>query len=68
MSQRLMVLLGTKKGAFILEGDAQRRADPEAFSLRGPLCEGWPINHLRYDAPSGALFAGGGSPWYGAAV
>lgn len=68
MSQRLMVLLGTKKGAFILEGDAQRRADPEAFSLRGPLCEGWPMNHLRYDAPSGALFAGGGSPWYGAAV
>ncbi|MGH2466803.1 MAG: WD40/YVTN/BNR-like repeat-containing protein [Candidatus Limnocylindrales bacterium] len=68
MSQRLMVLLGTKKGAFILEGDPQRRADAEAFTLRGPLCEGWPINHLRYDPASGALFAGGGSAWYGAAV
>ncbi len=68
MDRQLLVLLGTKKGAFILEGDASRRENPGAWRLRGPLCEGWPINHLCHDPATGALYAGGGSPWFGAAV
>jgi hypothetical protein len=68
MGQRLKVLLGTKKGAFILEADPARRADPSAYTLQGPLCEGWPINTFRLDPGSGTLYAGGGSPWFGAAV
>ena len=58
------MLVGTKKGAFILESDADRRA----WAMRGPLCEGWPIHDLIVEPGSGALLAAGGSPWYGGAV
>ena len=64
MTQRLLVLLGTKKGAFILEGDPGRRT----FEMQGPLCEGWPIQDVNVDPVSGALLAAGGSAWYGPAV
>jgi photosystem II stability/assembly factor-like uncharacterized protein len=64
MAQRVLLLVGTKKGAFILESDAAR----EDWSLRGPLCEGWPIQDFSWDARSGTLYAGGGNPWYGPAV
>jgi photosystem II stability/assembly factor-like uncharacterized protein len=64
MKRRLLVLLGTKKGAFILEGDETR----QAWQVRGPLCEGWPLNHVTADPRTGALFAGGRSFWYGPAV
>ena len=36
------LLIGTTKGAFILDGSADR-AD---WSVRGPYCDGWPINHV----------------------
>ena len=61
---RVLLLVGTPKGAFILESDADRRD----WSLRGPLCEGWPIHDLIVEPDSGAILAGGGSPWYGPAV
>ncbi len=61
---RVLLLIGTPKGAFILESDAERRE----WSIRGPLCEGWPIHDLIVEPASGAILAGGGSPWYGAAV
>ena len=68
MTKQLLVLLGTRKGAFILAGDPAVRGRPDGWRLSGPLCEGWPINHFCQDPASGALLAGGGSPWYGAAV
>lgn len=61
---RTLQLVGTKKGAFILESDADRRD----WSIRGPLCEGWPIHDLIVEPGSGALLAAGGSPWFGPAV
>jgi photosystem II stability/assembly factor-like uncharacterized protein len=61
---RAILLVGTPKGAFILESDGSRRD----WSVRGPLCEGWPIHDLIVEPGSGALLAGGGSPWYGPAV
>jgi hypothetical protein len=64
MGKRVLMLVGTKKGAFILESDADRRD----WSMRGPLCEGWPIHDLIVEPASGAIFAAGGSPWYGGAV
>lgn len=64
MTKRVMVLVGTKKGGFILDGDTGRRD----WSTRGPLNEGWPIRHLSADQRSGTLYAGGGSEWYGPAV
>lgn len=64
MTAHVRLLVGTKKGAFILDGDAAR-AD---WSMRGPLCEGWAIHDLIADPASGAILAGGGSPWYGPGV
>src|SRR5512135_3605393 len=64
MAARVMLLVGTKKGAFLLDGGAERRD----WSIRGPLCEGWSILDVSYDARDGALYAGGGSAWYGPAV
>ena len=64
MAKRVLLLVGTKKGAFVLESDADRRE----WSLRGPMCEGWPIHDLIVEPGTGALLAAGGSPWYGGAV
>ena len=61
---RVQLLVGTPKGAFILDSDADRRD----WSMRGPLCEGWPIHDLIVEPGSGAILAAGGSPWYGPAV
>ena len=60
----VQLLVGTPKGAFILDGDADRRD----WALRGPLCEGWPIHDLIIEPGTGAILAAGGSPWYGPAV
>jgi photosystem II stability/assembly factor-like uncharacterized protein len=65
VEQQILVLAGTKKGAFILDGTS---APDSEWHLRGPLCEGWPINHFCQDPATGTLYAGGGNPWYGAAV
>jgi photosystem II stability/assembly factor-like uncharacterized protein len=64
VAKRVLLLVGTKKGAFILESDVDRRD----WSLKGPLCEGWPIHDLIVEPGSGAILAAGGSPWYGGAV
>jgi photosystem II stability/assembly factor-like uncharacterized protein len=64
MARKLLVLLGTKKGAFILEGD-ERRGD---WSLRGPYCETWPMNHVAADPATGTIYGGGGNEWFGPAV
>ena len=64
MTTRTLLLVGTPKGAFVLESDADR-AD---WSVRGPSCEGWPIHDMIVEPGSGAILAAGGSPWYGPAV
>ena len=64
MAARVVLLVGTKKGGFIVEGDARR----ERWSIRGPLCGGWPIHDMTFDPTSGTLYAGGGSAWYGPGV
>ena len=58
-----MLLVGTSKGAFILDGDSDRAS----WSIRGPLCEGWPIHDLQWDQATRSIYAGGGSIWYGPA-
>jgi hypothetical protein len=64
MTERVALLVGTRKGLFVLDGDANR----DSWTVRGPLCDGWPLHDAIYDAKSGAIFAGGGSNWYGPAV
>ena len=64
MPSRLLILLGTKKGAFVLQGDPGRAT----FSVQGPFCETMPIQHLAWDPATGSLVAGAGSPWYGPTI
>src|SRR3954470_24365321 len=64
MATKLLILVGTKRGAFILEGDAGRGS----WHLHGPFCDAWPINHVNADPVTGAIYAGGGNPWTGPAV
>ena len=64
MSQRVELLVGTRKGLFVLDGDADR----DDWQVRGPMCEGWPIHDAIIDPATGAIMAAGGSNWYGPAV
>jgi photosystem II stability/assembly factor-like uncharacterized protein len=58
------VLVGSKKGAFLLESDAGRRD----WRMRGPFCEHWPLTHVAADPATGAIYASGGNAWFGPAV
>jgi photosystem II stability/assembly factor-like uncharacterized protein len=64
MAKKVLVLVGTKKGAFIFEGDAGRHS----WKLRGPFCETWPMNHVIADPATGTIYGGGGNEWFGPAV
>jgi photosystem II stability/assembly factor-like uncharacterized protein len=64
MAKRILILVGTKKGAFTLTSDVDRRT----WDLRGPFCETWPLNHVIADPDSGTIYAGGGNEWFGPAV
>ncbi len=64
MADAVTVLVGTTKGAFLLRSDAGRAG----WSLTGPHCDGWPINHVIGDAATGRMWAAGGNDWYGAGV
>ena len=61
---RVVLLVGTRKGCFVLESDADRRD----WDVRGPFCEGWPIYHAVADPDSGAIYAAAASEWHGAGV
>jgi photosystem II stability/assembly factor-like uncharacterized protein len=60
---RTLLLIGTRKGAFLLESENRRD-----WELRGPLCESWPVYHAIHDAGTGALYAAAASDWHGSAV
>jgi len=64
VGESVLLLVGTPKGSFIVEGGPER----DGWDVRGPSCEGWPIHDIAVQPETGALFAGGGSPWYGATV
>ena len=59
-----LLLIGTRKGLFLLESDGDRRG----WKLRGPLCESWPVYHAVYDGSVGAIYAAAASEWHGSAV
>lgn len=64
MAGKILVLVGTRRGAFVLESEDRRRG----WSLRGPFCEAWPVNHVVADPATLAIHAGGGGEWSGPAV
>ncbi len=64
MSTDTRLLVGTKKGLFIIDGSPKSHD----WSFLGPYCEAWPINHAIADPHTGMVFAGGGNEWFGPAV
>ena len=64
MELSVSLLVGTTKGVFLLESDGERRD----WDVRGPYCDGWPINHVIGDPATGTLWAAGGGEWPGAGV
>ena len=42
---QVVLMVGTRKGLFVLESDAGRRD----WSIRGPFCDGWPVYNAAYD-------------------
>ena len=61
---RTLLLIGTRKGCFLLESDADRKV----WEVRGPFCEGWPVYHAVHDPSIGAIYAAAASEWHGSAV
>ena len=61
---RTLLVVGTRKGCFLLESDEARRD----WDIRGPYCEGWPVYHAVVDPDSGAIYAAAASEWHGSAV
>jgi len=58
----VLILLGTKKGAFILNSDQARKN----WSMAGPYCPGSEVFHLVYDQrEEGRLFAASNSMIWG---
>jgi hypothetical protein len=64
MTQRVLLLIGTRKGVFIARSDRDR----ERWSISQPMADGWPIHDVSFDPATGRLYAGGGSDWYGPSV
>jgi photosystem II stability/assembly factor-like uncharacterized protein len=59
------VLVGTRKGAFVLESDAKR----EAWKVSGPHFGGWEIYHVKGSpADPNRLYASQSSSWFGQIV
>jgi photosystem II stability/assembly factor-like uncharacterized protein len=59
------VLVGTRKGAFVLESDANRRE----WKVNGPFFGGWEIYHVKGSpADPNRIYASQSSSWFGQVV
>src|SRR5437867_8829204 len=59
---RVRVLVGTRKGAFVLESDGKR----ERWDISGPHFGGWEIYHLKGSpADPNRLYMSQGTSWFG---
>jgi photosystem II stability/assembly factor-like uncharacterized protein len=61
---KTVLVVGTRKGCFVLESDKGRRD----WKLRGPYCEAWPIYHAVHDAEGGGIYAAAASEWFGTTI
>ena len=58
-----MVLVGTKKGLFLLKS-----RDRRAWEILGPYLAGKEVNHAVYDARNGRIFATSNDAWFGSSI
>src|SRR5438093_11022352 len=64
MGKKVVLLVGTKKGLFILRGDAERKK----WAQEGPFGGPFPIHHASYDGRDGSMYAAMNSTWGGARI
>ncbi|MBI4305594.1 MAG: exo-alpha-sialidase [Chloroflexi bacterium] len=64
MPDQVLVLIGTRKGAFVMETGPARTA----WKVRGPYLEGHNVMHMALDPRTRTLFAAVGDPWFGSRV
>ena len=66
MTDRVMVLVGTKKAAFVYTSDAKR----EHWKQSEPLLEGWQVFHMTADTRSDPprLYAAANNAWWGRSI
>ena len=50
---RVLVLVGTRKGAFVFESDPDRKE----WRTSGPHFPGWSLTHMKYDHRNAMLYA-----------
>ncbi len=59
------VLVGTRKGAFVISADGTRKA----WDIQGPFFEGWEIYHLKGSpADPNRIYASQSSGWFGQVI
>ena len=62
---KVRVLVGTRKGAFILTSDGKRKN----WKVQGPLFQGWEIYHMKGSASDpNRLYASQSSGWFGQVI
>src|SRR5438552_17274707 len=61
MAKKVTLLVGTKKGLYILRGDAGRGS----FACEGPEFAPAEIHHAAYDPRDGSIFAAVNQTWGG---
>ncbi|MGB7025351.1 MAG: hypothetical protein WBD73_16290 [Candidatus Acidiferrales bacterium] len=62
---KVRVLVGTRKGAFILTADGKR----EEWDVSGPFFAGWPVYHLKGSAVDpNRIFVSQTSDWFGQVI
>ena len=62
---KVRVLVGTRKGAFILTADGKR----EKWNVDGPFFAGWPVYHLKGSpVDPNRIFASQTSDWFGQVI
>ncbi len=61
---KTVLMVGTRKGCFLLESDEGRRE----WEVRGPFCEGWPIYHAIHHGDTGVIYAAAASEWHGSSI
>ncbi len=64
MARTVMLMVGTKKGVFLVEAGEDRGA----WSVRGPFCDGFEIRDVTFDASDGSIYAAAASAWFGPAI
>src|SRR5579864_2932445 len=65
LMSKVRVLVGTKKGAFILNSDGKR----EKWDVSGPLFAGWELYHLKGSpADPNRIYASQSSGWFGQVI